>query len=131
MKASPWLIVLVGALIAGAVGGAALAKNAYGTAYKPVIEGVIFSVHYQVGGDRTAGFTRLGFPEAVPGDEGSWSRDAYGKLYQEFLILTYPGNEDLDAQVIPTAQLLSVQFGDGGISTPHPGPSSLPVPSRP
>ncbi len=45
-----------------------------------VAEGVVYSVEYQTEGGRTGGFTRLNEPKAVPGGNGSWNVDAYGKL---------------------------------------------------
>ena len=80
-----------------------------------VAEGVIFSVEYQMEGGRTGGFTRLNESKAVPGGNGSWNMDAYGRLTREFLIITRPQRRDLGPQVIPVHRLVNVQFGDGGI----------------
>jgi hypothetical protein len=95
-----------------------------------VAEGIILSVEYQTGGTvevgstertsktaggQTGGFTRLNTSEAVPGGNGSWNVDAYGRLTREFLIITRPQRKDLGPQVIPVHRLVNVQFGDGGI----------------
>ena len=80
-----------------------------------VAEGVIFSVEYQLEGGRTGGFTRSNNSKAVPGGNGSWNVDAYGKLTREFLIVTRPQSPDLGPEVIPVHRLVNVQFGDGGI----------------
>jgi hypothetical protein len=80
-----------------------------------VAEGVIFSVEYQMEGGRSGGFTRLNEPKAVPGGNGSWNVDAYGRLTREFLVITRPQRRELGPQVIPAHRLVSVQFGDGGI----------------
>jgi hypothetical protein len=80
-----------------------------------VAEGVIYSVEYQMEGGRTGGFTRLNNSKAVPGGNGSWNVDAYGKLTRDFLIITRPQSRDLGPHVIPVRRLVSVQFGDGGI----------------
>jgi len=82
-----------------------------------VAEGVIFSVEYRLDGERTGGFTRLNAPEAVPGRNGSWNVDAYGRLTGDFLFITYPQRNDLGLRAIPTHRLLDVQFGDGGIKS--------------
>jgi hypothetical protein len=37
---------------------------------------------------RTGGFTRLNISTAVPGRNGSWNVDAYGRLSREFLTIT-------------------------------------------
>ncbi len=91
-----------------------------------VAEGVLFSVEYQMEGGRTGGFTRLNESKAVPGGNGSWNIDAYGRLTREFLVITRPQRSDLGPQVIPAHRLVSVQFGDGGIkqvneNQPKPG----------
>ena len=91
-----------------------------------ITEGMIFSVEYQMEGGRTGGFTRLNESKAVPGGNGSWNMDAYGRLTREFLIITRPQRRDLGPQVIPVHRLVNVQFGDGGIkqvneNQPKPG----------
>jgi hypothetical protein len=91
-----------------------------------VAEGVIFSLEYQMEGGRSGGFTRLNESKAVPGRNGSWNVDAYGRLTREFLLITRPQRPDLGAQIIPTHRLVNVQFGDGGIkevneNQPKPG----------
>ena len=82
-----------------------------------VAEGVIFSVEYKVKNGKTRGFTRLNISQAVPGGNGSFNIDAYGRLTRDFLIITRPQQKELGPQVIPTHRLVSIQFGDGGIKT--------------
>jgi hypothetical protein len=72
-------------------------------------------VEYQLEGGRTGGFTRLNNSKAVPGGNGSWNVDAYGRLTREFLLITRPQLRDSGADVIPVHRLVRVQFGDGGI----------------
>jgi hypothetical protein len=92
-----------------------------------VAEGVIFSVEYQIEGGRTAGFTRSNNSKAVPGGNGSWNVDAYGKLTPEFLIITRQQSPDLGPEVIPVHRLVSVQFGDGGIKQIKEGQPAPPT----
>src|SRR5919204_246055 len=80
-----------------------------------VAEGVIYSVEYQLEGGRTGGFTRVNNAKAVPGGNGSWNVDAYGKLTRDFLVITWPQHSDLGPEVIPAHRLINIQFGDGGI----------------
>jgi hypothetical protein len=80
-----------------------------------VAEGVIYAVEYETGGGHTEGLTRLNISQAVPGGNGSWNVNAYGKLYNNFLLIRFPDSLDLGYQAIPTHRLISVQFGDGGI----------------
>jgi hypothetical protein len=80
-----------------------------------VAEGIIYSVEYQLEGGRTGGFTRANNAKAVPGGNGSWNVDAYGKLTRDFLLITRPKHSDLGPEVIPAHRLINIQFGDGGI----------------
>ena len=80
-----------------------------------VAEGVIYYVEYEMEGGQTGGFTRVNNAMAVPGGNGSWNVDAYGRLTPEFLIITRPQQKDLGPKVIPVHRLVAVQFGDGGI----------------
>jgi hypothetical protein len=82
---------------------------------KPVEEGVIYAVQYEIGNGQTEGFTRLNVPSAVPGGNGRWNINAYGKLYHDFLMIRFRDSPDLSYQAIPIHRLFFVQFGDGGI----------------
>lgn len=113
MKPNLWILSLIGALVLGCLVGAG-AVLYLGSPERAQVEGVIFSVEFQQGSG-TGGFTRLNNSKAVPGGNGSWNVDAYGKLYRDFLVISFPDKKDLGPQVIPLGRLLSVQFGDGGI----------------
>ena len=80
-----------------------------------IAEGIIYSVEYQLEGGHTVGFTRVNNSKAVPGGNGSWNVDAYGKLTRDSLVITRPQHPDLGSEIIPTHRLINVQFGDGGI----------------
>ena len=80
-----------------------------------IAEGVIYYVEYEMEGGRTGGFTRCNSNKAVPGGNGSWNIDAYGRLTRDYLIITRPQIQNLGPRVIPSHRLLDVQFGDGGI----------------
>jgi hypothetical protein len=82
-----------------------------------VAEGIIYYVQLRTEGDRIGGFTRVNDSKAVPGGNGSWNVDAYGKLTRDFLIVTRPQHKELGPQVIPVNRLVEIQFGDGGIKT--------------
>ena len=91
-----------------------------------VAEGVIWTVEYKLEGGKTGGFTRINDSRAVPGGNGSWNVDAYGKLTRDYLIITHPQRKDAGVEVIPAHRLVSIRFGDGGIKTvsenqPAPG----------
>jgi hypothetical protein len=87
------------------------------SASKPqvVSEGIIYTVEYKLENGSTGGFTRFNDSKAVPGGNGSWNVDAYGKLTDNYLIITYPQKKDLGPFIIPADRLISIQFGDGGI----------------
>jgi hypothetical protein len=82
-----------------------------------VAEGVLFSVEYKLESGKTGGLTRLNLSSAVPGGNGSWNIDAYGRLTRDYLIITRPQQKDFGPQIIPAHRLVSIQFGDGGIKS--------------
>jgi hypothetical protein len=82
-----------------------------------VAEGVILALEYKLEDGKTGGFTRLNVASAVPGGNGSWNVDAYGRLTRDYLFVTRPQQEDAGLRVIPAHRLVSVRFGDGGISS--------------
>ena len=89
-------------------------------------EGVIWTVEDKLEGGKTGGFTRINDSRAVPGGNGSWNVDAYGKLTRDYLFITHPQQKDAGVEVIPSHRLVSLRFGDGGIKTvsvnqPAPG----------
>ena len=102
-------LALVGAALTGCV------QYPAGTGEKPVEEGIIYAVQYEIGAGQTEGFTRLNDPKAVPGGNGKSSIDARGKLYHDFLLIRFANSPDLGYQAIPIRRLYFVQFGDGGI----------------
>jgi len=121
------VITAVLAALVGCVVGASLASSAVDHAGPEgvVAEGVLYRVEYTLDGDRTGGFTRANSSKSVPGGNGSWNIDAYGKLTKEFLIITRPQLRDLGPRFIPVHRLVDVQFGDGGITVVDenkPGP---------
>ena len=108
-------LIVLAAILGGAVGASMVFLM--GRQEQPRVEGVIYSVEYQYK-NGTGGFTRVNDSKAVPGGNGSWNVDAYGKLYLDFLVITRPDKSDGDGpEVIPTHRLISVHFGDGGIKT--------------
>jgi hypothetical protein len=91
-----------------------------------VAEGVIWSVEFQKPGGGTEGITRMNGSFAVPGGNGSWNVDAYGRLTREFLIITFPQHPEMGPEVVPVSRLVNIKFGDGGIKQvtegkPNPG----------
>jgi hypothetical protein len=91
-----------------------------------IAEGVVFWVEYKLEDGKTGGFTRLNLSSAVPGGNGSWNVDAFGRLTDNYLIITYPQKKDLGPLVIPSDQLVEVQFGDGGIKQLDENKPNLP-----
>lgn len=82
-----------------------------------VQEGVIFSVEYLLENGRTGGFSRVNNSQAVPGGNGSWNVDAFGRLTRDFLIISWPQKPDLDELIIPAHRIVKIQFGTGGIES--------------
>jgi hypothetical protein len=42
--------------------------------------------------------------------------NAYGVLYENYLVITYPNKRDMAEHVVPTRFLREVRFGTGGIA---------------
>lgn len=119
---------LIGALVLLLVGMAFLAGCAEQPANSPVVaQGILHSVSYILGDGRVGGFTRLPHAQAVPGGNGSWNVDAYGRLTRDFLLVTYPHDEDQTRHAIPVHCLLHVKFGDAGRSTVKPDAPNSPA----
>ncbi len=82
-----------------------------------VAEGVIWTVEYRLENGKTGGFTRINDSRSVPGGNGSWNVDAYGRLTRDYLIISHPQRKGAGVEVIPANRLVSIRFGDGGIET--------------
>jgi len=84
---------------------------------RPIAEGVIFTARFKQADSTSAteGITRVNDHRMVPGSSGTWNVDAYGQLYPDYLIITYPQQPDLGPKIIPAARIIEIQFGDGGI----------------
>lgn len=87
---------------------------------QPVViqEGVIFTVQWTDGTGRSQGMSRLNLPQSVPGGNGSWNMDLYGRLFPTHLEMVNRQVKDLGPQIIPIQRLDYVQFGTGGITFP-------------
>jgi hypothetical protein len=114
MKPTLWFASVLVAVILGGVVGAGVVIF-MGWQERQRAEGIIYSVEYQQR-NGTGGYTRVNNSKALPGGNGSWNVDAYGKLYRDFLVITFPNKQgDTEPEIIPTHRLLSIRFGDGGI----------------
>ena len=121
MKMNPALIGLITAMAVTAFVGCAPSNGRA----KTQAEGIIYYVEFQMVDGKTGGFTRVNNSHAVPGGNGSWNIDAYGRLTSDFLIITRPQRKELGPRVIPVQRLVDLQFGDGGIrqvDESHPNP---------
>jgi hypothetical protein len=79
-----------------------------------VTEGAIWSLEYLGGDGRPTGLTRVNDPKAIPGGNGSWNVDAYGRLTRDFLFITRPDQREYLLEVIPVARLVRVTFSSDG-----------------
>ena len=79
-------------------------------------EGIIYSVAFAEPDGKTSGFTRANSPAAVPGRNGTWNENAYGVLYENYLVITFPDKKDFAEYVVPARFVRGVQFGNGGIT---------------
>lgn len=106
---------LIAIALSSVVGCNQHSRNPQSTEPHVVAEGIIYTLEYKLEDGKTGGFTRLNMAEAVPGKNGSWNVDAYGRLTNDYLIITYPQEKDLGPRVIPAHRLVDIRFGDGGI----------------
>ncbi len=81
-----------------------------------VAEGIIYSVSFAEPDGKTSGFTRANDAAAVPGRSGASNVNAYGTLYENYLVITYPDKKNFAEHVVPTRFLREVRFGTGGIA---------------
>ena len=82
---------------------------------QPLIEGTIWSVWWELPDGNTHGLTRESIPEAIPGKNGSWNINAYGRLFETHLEIQYADQDDLGVQIVPFDRIISIRFGKGGI----------------
>jgi len=102
---------------AASVHGGPAASTAVSGSGRPIAEGIIYGASFnRADGDKgSEGFTRVNDMGAIPGGHGQWNVDAYGQLFHDYLIITYPRQPDLGPKLIPASRILEIQFGDGGI----------------
>jgi hypothetical protein len=79
---------------------------------KPLLEGPILYAAYDQENGKVGGFTRADNPKAVPGGNGSWNEQRYGKLYRDYLVVTHPAKKNWGVLVIPAGRLREVHFAD-------------------
>jgi len=79
-----------------------------------VYEGVIYTIQWTDQKGETHGMSRLSIPESVPGRNGSFNMDLYGRLYLTHIEIMNNQAKDLGPQIIPFERIDFVQFGDGG-----------------
>lgn len=76
----------------------------------PIQQGNLLYVEYEVAEGRNGGFTSVDNPDAVPGGNGSWNDKRYGVLYDEYLVVTKPEENNWGVLVIPSHRLVTVHF---------------------
>ncbi len=111
MKNTQIVIIIVIAFLVGIMIGNMPGNNSK----TPIQEGIIYSVSWSEPDGSIHGLTRSDNASAVPGGNGSWNMDLYGRLYENHLEITYPQQKDLGSRIIPFRIIQSIQFGDGGI----------------
>jgi hypothetical protein len=109
MKVTRLVFAAVGVLICGIFLGVTGARST-DDGHHLVAEGnVSFAMFRDVDG-KTSGWTAIDSAKAVPGGNGRWNEHRYAKLYDNFLVVTKPSDEDFGQLIIPTNQLLQIQF---------------------
>jgi hypothetical protein len=111
MKNTQIVIIIVIAFLVGIMIGNMPGNNSK----TPLQEGIIYSVSWSEPDGSIHGLIRSDIASAVPGGNGSWNMDLYGRLYENHIAVTNLKQKSLGPRIIPLRILQSVQFGDGGI----------------
>ena len=111
MKNTQIGIIIVIAFLVGILIGNTPGNNSK----TPIEEGIIYSVSWSQPDGSIHGLTRLDSASAVPGGNGSWNMDIYGRLFENHIEITTLKQKNLGPRIIPFRILQSIQFGDGGI----------------
>jgi hypothetical protein len=109
-KLRPWLvgcILLSVAVISGAA-GAALRGGFVGlSGREPLIEGHVSSVYYHTTGTEAMAYA---LARHVPGGNGNPRTHLFARLYDNYLVLTNPEQEDWGPLVVPADKLIELRF---------------------
>ena len=89
-------------------------QNDTQTSQTPICEGVIWTLQWTDQSGNSHGMSRASFPESVPGGNGSFNMDLYGRLYNTHLEIVNNQQRDLGPLIIPFDRIDSIQFGEGG-----------------
>jgi len=89
-------------------------QNDTQTSQTPICEGVIWTLQWTDQSGNSHGMSRASFPESVPGGNGSFNMDLYGRLYITHLEIVNNQQRDLGPRIIPFERIDSIQFGEGG-----------------
>ena len=82
-----------------------------------VARGEVHSAVFLDADGKTSGWTRIDHVGAVPADRGSWNDHRYAEMYDDFLILTKPGEKDWGTLIIPTSRLVQIHFTSSQAAT--------------
>jgi len=80
----------------------------------PICEGVIWTLQWTDQSGNSHGMSRSSVPESVPGGNGSFNMDLYGRLYNTHLVIVNNQQKDLGPMIIPFERIDSIQFGEVG-----------------
>jgi len=112
-------------VVLGVVGALALASALawWFRPNQPLREGPVLTVKWTEGSNHGQFLTRGPNSITVPGGNGGGNMNVnmIGRLYPSYLEITFPDQKPPIVQVIPMGQLVSVEFGDGGVIQPGVG----------
>ena len=89
-------------------------QNDTQTSQTPICEGVIWTLQWTDQSGNSHGMSRASFPESVPGGNGSFNMDLYGRLFITHLEIVNNQQRDLGPMIIPFERIDSIQFGESG-----------------
>jgi hypothetical protein len=93
---------------------AAVGTHAAASGHHMVTRGDVLYASFRGPDGKTSGWTSINNSQAVPGGNGSWNEHRYAELYDNFVVITKPTEKDWGTLVIPTSQLVEIQFSGQG-----------------
>ena len=109
MKLNHWIIGTIAFLCGGILVAAAGMARAPGGRHL-IAKGDVLYASFSAGEGKVSGWTSINESKAVPGGNGSWNEHRYAEVYENYMIVTKPGEKGWGALVIPTSQLVEIHF---------------------
>ncbi len=111
MKNTQIVIIIVIAFLVGVMIGNIPVNNSK----TPLQEGIIYDVSWLESDGSIHGLTRVDNARAIPGGNGSYNMDLYGRLFENHLEIINLRQKNQVSRIIPFRIIQSIRFGKGVI----------------